>query len=68
MGNASANPINPPGGFGHYGNVTGDYAVVRGSVPGPASRFVMVRMKMRGISRSHAPPQVIDVSTMPGRR
>jgi large subunit ribosomal protein L3 len=68
VGNASANPITPPGGFEHFGNVGGDYAIVRGSVPGPASRFVMVRMKVRGISKSQTPPQVVEVSTMVGKR
>jgi large subunit ribosomal protein L3 len=63
VGNASANPVTPPGGFEHYGNVNGDYALVRGSVPGPASRFVMVRMRVRGEPKSQAPPQVIEVST-----
>ena len=33
VGNASANPVTPPGGFEHFGNVGGDYAVVGGSVP-----------------------------------
>ena len=64
VGNASASPVTPPGGFGHFGDVKGDYAVVRGSVPGPASRFVMVRMRVRGVSKNQAPPQVIEVSTM----
>lgn len=64
VGNASANPIAPAGGFGHFGNVGGDYAVVRGSVPGPASRFVMVRLRARGFVKNQAPPQVIEVSTM----
>ena len=64
VGNAAANPVTPAGGFGHFGNVAGDYAVVGGSVPGPASRFVMVRMKVRGVTRSQAPPQVVEVSTM----
>ena len=64
VGNASASPVTPPGGFGHFGDVRGDYAVVRGSVPGPASRFVMVRMRVRGVSKNQAPPQVIEVSTM----
>jgi large subunit ribosomal protein L3 len=68
VGNASAGQITPPGGFGHFGNVGGDYAVVRGSVPGPASRFVMVRMRARGIAKSQAPPQVIEVSTMARKR
>ncbi len=67
-GSASANPITPPGGFQHFGNVTGEYAVVRGSVPGPARRFVMVRIRTRGVSRNQAPPQVVEVSTAGGRR
>lgn len=65
VGNATANPITPPGGFEHFGNVGGEYAVVRGAVPGPASRLVVVRMKARGFTKSQAAPQVIEVSTMP---
>ena len=68
VGNASATPVTPPGGFEHFGDVRGEYAVVRGSVPGPARRFVMVRMRVRGVTKSQAPPQVIEVSTMAGRR
>jgi large subunit ribosomal protein L3 len=68
VGNASANPVTPPGGFEHFGDVKGDYAVVGGSVPGPARRFVMVRMRVRGMKKSQAPPQVIEVSTMTRRR
>lgn len=68
VGNASANQVTPSGGFGHFGNVVGEYAVVRGSVPGPASRFVMVRMRARGQSKSQNPPQVIEVSTMARNR
>ena len=68
VGNASANPITPPGGFDHFGNYAGEYAVVKGAVPGPASRFVMVRMRARGVTRSQAPPQVVEVSTTAGRR
>lgn len=63
-GNGAEKPITPTGGFLHFGEVKGDYAVVRGSVPGPATRFVMVRYRARGVSRSQAPPQVIEVSTM----
>ncbi len=68
VGNVTANPITPPGGFGHFGSVGGDYAVVRGSVPGPASRFVMVRLRARGVVRNQTPPQVIEVSSMAGKR
>ena len=68
VGNASANPVTPPGGFGHFGNVGGDYAVVGGSVPGPARRFVMVRLRARGVTKNQAPPQVIEVSTVARKR
>jgi large subunit ribosomal protein L3 len=62
-GNAKDNPITPPGGFEHFGDVRGDYAVLAGSLPGPARRFVMVRFKARGVQKSQNPPQVIEVST-----
>jgi large subunit ribosomal protein L3 len=64
VGNAKEKAITPSGGFLHFGEVRGDYAVLRGSVPGPASRFVMVRYRARGFSKSQAPPQVAEVSTM----
>jgi large subunit ribosomal protein L3 len=62
-GNSKESPITPSGGFLHFGELRGDYAVIRGSVPGPARRFVMVRMKARGAVRSQAPPQIVEVST-----
>ncbi|HZW85468.1 MAG TPA: 50S ribosomal protein L3 [Nitrososphaerales archaeon] len=65
MGNAKDSPITPAGGFLHFGEVRGEYAVVRGSVPGPASRFVMVRMKTRGVVKEKGPPQIVEVSTIP---
>jgi large subunit ribosomal protein L3 len=66
-GNANEKPVTPAGGFLHFGEVKGDYAVLRGSVPGPARRLVVVRFRERGESRSQAPPQVVEVSTMAGR-
>jgi len=62
-GNAKDSPITPPGGFEHFGDVRGDYAVLAGSLPGPARRFVMVRFKARGVQKSLNPPQVLEVST-----
>ncbi len=66
-GSAGEKPITPRGGFMHFGEVRGDYALVRGSVPGPARRFVVVRYSARGVARSQAPPQVVEVSTLVGR-
>jgi large subunit ribosomal protein L3 len=63
VGNANEKPITPAGGFMHFGNVGGDYAVLRGSVPGPASRFLVVRYKMRGFTKPQNPPQIVEIST-----
>jgi large subunit ribosomal protein L3 len=63
MGNGKENPITPKGGFLHFGDVTGDYVVVRGSVPGPARRFAFVRYSARPKGGKSTPPQVIEVST-----
>ena len=68
VGDTSTGQITPAGGFEHFGNVSGEYAVVRGSVPGPARRFVMVRMRTRGFVRNQNPPQVVEVSTMARKR
>jgi large subunit ribosomal protein L3 len=62
VGNAKETPITPAGGFLHFGDVKGDYAVLRGSVPGPARRFAFVRLSLRKPSAGVA-PQVIEVST-----
>ena len=64
LGNGKEKPITPAGGFMHFGNVNGDYALLRGTVPGPARRFVMVRMPIRGFHKNQAPPQMVEVSTM----
>ena len=40
VSNAQQNPITPSGGFPHFGDIRGDYLIVRGSVPGPIKRLV----------------------------
>ncbi len=37
----------PIGGFPNYGNVNGQYMILRGSVPGPTKRLVMMRSPAR---------------------
>jgi len=66
VGSAKENQITPAGGFMHFGNVNGDYAVLRGSVPGPAGRMVVLRYPMRKKVSRLAPQQVIEVSTKVG--
>ena len=39
--------INPDGGFKHFGNVNGDYIIVKGSVPGTYRRLIKLRKQMQ---------------------
>ncbi len=57
-------PITPKGGFEHFGELSADYALVRGSVPGSTRRIVVVRYPMRPHPKANtAPVQVLEVST-----
>lgn len=40
--------VTPKGGFLHYGPVKTEYAVLRGTIPGPAKRLVALRHPARG--------------------
>ncbi|MDY6789325.1 MAG: 50S ribosomal protein L3 [Candidatus Nanohaloarchaea archaeon] len=39
--------VNPEGGFKKYGEVKNEYALVKGSVPGPSKRLIMLRPAVR---------------------
>jgi large subunit ribosomal protein L3 len=43
----NAKEVNPRGGIPNYGEVTGNYILVMGSVPGPRKRMVFIRKAMR---------------------
>ncbi len=67
IGNAKERPITPPGGFLHFGNVEGDYAVVKGSLPGTPKRFVLLRHPAKAkVKRKIAQPQVLELSPLAG--
>ncbi|MFL6480934.1 MAG: 50S ribosomal protein L3 [Nitrososphaera sp.] len=55
------NPINPAGGFKHFGLVKGDYIVVRGSVPGVPKRLVKMRQPIRNVAKKVLEPKVLEV-------
>jgi len=63
IGDEKSNPITPPGGFPHFGKLLGDYIVVKGSVPGPARRPVIVRKPVRPKGKPVKAPQVVMVSS-----
>ena len=53
--------INPKGGFNHFGRVTGDFVILRGSVPGVPKRLVKMRMAIRKMQKKILEPKVIEV-------
>jgi large subunit ribosomal protein L3 len=63
VGNEKENSITPAGGFQHYGAVKGDYIILRGSVPGPSKRLVIIRQPIRAKARQPKAPQLIYIST-----
>ena len=58
---ASKPAINPQGGFKHFGLVTTDYIVVRGSIPGVPKRLVKMRQPIRNPTKKVIEPKVIEV-------
>ena len=54
-------PVNPPGGFKHFGLVSGDYIVVRGSVPGVPKRLVKMRHPIRNLPKKVLEPKILEV-------
>jgi large subunit ribosomal protein L3 len=53
----------PEGGFVNYGEVSGPYALVKGSVPGPEKRLVRLRPAVRPTDQPRLDPEVRYVST-----
>lgn len=66
VGNGKESPITPAGGFLHFGNVQGDYAVLKGSVPGSPKRFVLLRHPVRTKVTKIVTPQVVEISSKIG--
>ena len=53
--------INPDGGFKHFGNVNGDFIVVKGSVPGTYRRLIKLRKQIRNEPKKVVKPNVLEV-------
>lgn len=53
--------ITPPGGFKHFGVVSGDYLVVRGSIPGVPKRLVKLRHPIRNVPKKILEPKILEV-------
>ena len=55
--------VNPDGGFVKYGLVKNGYFLVKGSVPGPSKRLVMLRKAIRPHGKHDDVPQISYIST-----
>lgn len=55
--------INPEGGFVKYGLVKNGYIMVKGSVPGPSKRLIMLRKAVRPHGKHNDPAQISYIST-----
>ena len=47
VGNIAEDNVNPKGGFEHYGIIKGEYIVLKGSVPGPQKRGIVITPAIR---------------------
>jgi large subunit ribosomal protein L3 len=55
--------VTPKGGFIKYGEVKGTYAIIDGSLPGPAKRLVRLRYPVRPPTKvSDSPPNISYIS------
>ena len=55
--------INPDGGFVKYGLVKNNYIIVKGSLPGPSKRLVVLRKGVRNASKDATAPEISYIST-----
>ncbi len=61
--------VTPNGGFLRYGEIKSDYAIIKGSVPGPTKRMIFLRRPMREKEGAPStPPDItlIDTSSQQG--
>ena len=47
IGKISERDINKNGGFPHYGNIKNDYVILKGSIPGPKKRGIVMTVAIR---------------------
>ena len=58
-------PVNPPGGWPHYGVVRSEYVLLEGTVPGPPKRLVKMRLPVRPKEPDRVKIQITYASLMP---
>lgn len=60
---ADTEAINPEGGFVKYGLVKNGYVMLKGSVPGPSKRLILLRKAVRPHGKHNEAPQISYIST-----
>ncbi|KAF5086736.1 50S ribosomal protein L3 [Methanobacterium aggregans] len=60
---SEADAVNPEGGFVKYGLVKNGYFMVKGSVPGPSKRLIVLRKAIRPHGKHDDVPQISYIST-----
>src|SRR6056297_1697915 len=63
LGEGGEDGVTPDGGFVNYGEVEGDYALIKGSAPGPEERLLRLRTAVRPNDQPRLDPEVRYVST-----
>jgi archaeal ribosomal protein L3 len=60
---SEADAVNPDGGFVKYGLVKNNYILVKGSLPGPSKRLVILRKAVRPHGKHNDAPEISYIST-----
>lgn len=55
--------INPDGGFVKYGLVRNNYMIIKGSLPGPSKRLIILRKAIRPHGKQNDAPKISYIST-----
>jgi len=63
LGDEDDEAVSPDGGFVDFGEVSGPYALIEGSVPGPTKRLIRLRPAVRPADQPRLDPEVRYVST-----
>ena len=53
--------VNPEGGFKHFGYVSGDFIILKGSVPGTYRRLIKLRSQVRNVPSKITKPNILEV-------
>ena len=53
--------VNPEGGFKHFGYVSGDFIILKGSVPGTYRRLIKLRSQIRNVPSKITKPNILEV-------